>query len=78
MNMEPRVPLEPRFYHGMFVRAVVIADHMHRRPVSHLTIDLGEELLELFRPMPTMRRHDHGAVLYIQRSEKKLVVPCRK
>ena len=51
--------------------AVVVADQVDVEPVGHLGVDLGQELLELDRPLPPVQAGAHGAVGDVHRGEQR-------
>jgi hypothetical protein len=61
---------QPGVDRGGLVGAVVVADQVHVQALGDLGVDTGQELAELDRPVPTVRRGDHGAVGDVQRREE--------
>ena len=69
MEMEPRMPHQPRFHSGMFVSSVIVDDQMQVNPHGRLAIDLFEEPNKV---LMSVARHTIGILLDVdQMSEKR-------
>src|SRR6266545_1107450 len=67
MHVETRVLVKPRLDRGGLVGAVVVADEVDIQPGRHRSVDAGEELLELRRPVAAVQGADDGAVGDVER-----------
>jgi hypothetical protein len=70
MQVKTRMAREPRFDGGVFMRAVVIDDHVHVQILGHFGLDVTQESEELLVPMAWLALREHLAIDYIQGSKQ--------
>ena len=66
MCVKTRMPREPIFHRGRFVRAVVVQDQMHLKRLGRVSVDRAQELQELFSAVTPMQFADHLAGGHVQ------------
>ena len=62
VTVKALVTREPRFYFGMLVRGVVVADQMNRFSFGHASLDEIEKLDPFLMPVFLLAGSDEGAV----------------
>ncbi|GLV82459.1 hypothetical protein Slala03_21480 [Streptomyces lavendulae subsp. lavendulae] len=76
VQVEPRVRQQPLLHVRRLVRRIVVEDEMDLEIRRHLLADLGQELLELGGPVPSVEEPMTLPVA-TSRAEKSVVVPAR-
>ena len=68
---EARVPVEPFAHLGMFVRGIIVEDHMHALAGGRGGIDGVQENDELLMPVAGHVSPDHRAIEDVERGEQR-------